>query len=56
MPAPFSKCLVVLGKPIARAADGTLAAEELDEILMELMRAADERVGLVSSPAASVSP
>ena len=56
LPAPFSKCLVVLGKPIARAADGTLAAEELDEILMELMRAADERVGLVSSPAASVSP
>ena len=46
LPAPFSKCLVVLGKPIAKAADGTLAVEELDEILTELMRATDERVGL----------
>ncbi len=46
LPVPFSKCLVVLDKPIARAADGTLAAEELDDILMEMMRAADERVGL----------
>ena len=46
MPAPFSKCLVMMGEPIARAADGALEAEELDDILMELTRAADERVGL----------
>jgi lysophospholipid acyltransferase (LPLAT)-like uncharacterized protein len=46
MPAPFSKCLVLLGKPIVRAADGALEAEELDDILVELTRAADERVGL----------
>ncbi len=46
LPAPFSKCLVVLGRPITRVTDGTLEVEELDDILMELMRAADERVGL----------
>ena len=46
MPAPFSKCLVMVGRPIARATDGALEAEELDDILMELTRAADERVGL----------
>jgi hypothetical protein len=36
----------MMGEPIARAADGALEAEELDDILMELTRAADERVGL----------
>ncbi|MFH1689900.1 MAG: DUF374 domain-containing protein [Candidatus Eisenbacteria bacterium] len=45
MPAPFSRGLVVMGRPIAAAADGTLEAEELDEILTELTRAADERIG-----------
>ena len=46
VPAPFSKGLVVMGRPIAGAADGALKAEELDDILMELTRATDERLGL----------
>lgn len=45
MPAPFSKGLVVMGRPIAAAAEGTLEAQELDRILTELTRAADERIG-----------
>jgi len=46
MPAPFSKCLIVMGKPLAHAADGRLELAELDSALMELTTAADERVGL----------
>jgi lysophospholipid acyltransferase (LPLAT)-like uncharacterized protein len=46
LPAPFSKCLIVMGKPLARAADGSLELAELDRALMELTAAADERVGL----------
>jgi lysophospholipid acyltransferase (LPLAT)-like uncharacterized protein len=46
MPAPFSRGLVVMGRPLASAAVGTLEAEELDRILTELTRAADERIGL----------
>ena len=48
MPAPFSRGLVVMGRPIAAAADGTLEAEELDRILTELTRAADERMGVLT--------
>ncbi|MCK4409207.1 MAG: DUF374 domain-containing protein [Candidatus Eisenbacteria sp.] len=46
MPAPFSRCLIVMGKPLAHAADGRLELAELDSVLMELTAAADERVGL----------
>jgi len=52
VPAPFSKCLVLTGRPIVLTADDAFAAEDLDNILMELTRVADERVGL-SSPAVS---
>ena len=46
MPAPFARALVVMGRPIDGAAEGTLEAAELDRILIELTRAADERLGL----------
>ncbi len=46
LPGPFSRCLIVLGKPLARAADGSLELAELDSALMELTTAADERMGL----------
>ena len=46
IPAPFSKCLIVTGKPLTRAADGSLELAELDSALMELTAAADKRVGL----------
>jgi len=46
MPAPFSRCLIAMGKPLASAADGGLELEELDSALMELTEAADEKVGL----------
>ncbi len=55
VPAPFSKCLVLTGRPIVLTADDAFAAEDLDNILMELTRVADERVGL-SSPAVSAGP
>ena len=44
VPAPFSRGLVMLGKPIAAAADGTLEVSELDRILNELTDEADARV------------
>ena len=46
MPAPFSRCLIAMGKPLASAADGGLELEELDSALMELTEAADEKMGL----------
>lgn len=46
MPSPFAKCLIMMGKPLAHAADGRLELTELDRALMELTAAADERVGL----------
>lgn len=46
LPAPFARCLIVMGKPLMRAADGGLELEELDRVLTELTTAADERVGL----------
>jgi len=46
LPAPFSKCLIVMGKPLMHAADGSLEPAELDRVLVELTAAADERVGL----------
>jgi lysophospholipid acyltransferase (LPLAT)-like uncharacterized protein len=44
VPAPFSRGVVLLGKPIHSAADGTLEAEELDRILDELTDEADARL------------
>ena len=49
MPTPFSRCLIVMGKPLARAADGRLEQGELDSALKELTEAADQRVGLEAS-------
>jgi lysophospholipid acyltransferase (LPLAT)-like uncharacterized protein len=46
MPAPFARALVVMGPPLTAAAKGELEAEELDRVLMELMRETDERLGL----------
>jgi len=43
IPAPFSRALVMLGAPIQAAADGELAAEDLDRILDELTENADAR-------------
>lgn len=53
VPAPFSKCLVLTGRPIVLTADDAFEAEDLDDVLMELTRTADARMGL-SSPAVSV--
>jgi lysophospholipid acyltransferase (LPLAT)-like uncharacterized protein len=49
VPAPFTKCLVLTGKPIVLAADDVFEPEDLDDILVELTRVADERVGLKAS-------
>jgi lysophospholipid acyltransferase (LPLAT)-like uncharacterized protein len=46
IPAPFSKGLVALGKPICEAAKGALTPEELDAILMRLTAATDARLGV----------
>jgi len=45
VPAPFSRGVVMLGRPLHAAADGTLEAEELDRVLDELTDAADARLG-----------
>ena len=45
VPAPFSRGVVMLGKPIHEAADGRLTPEELDAAINELTDEADRRVG-----------
>ena len=44
VPAPFSRCLVALGPPIAAATDGTLTGDELDRILTEWTEETDRRL------------
>jgi lysophospholipid acyltransferase (LPLAT)-like uncharacterized protein len=46
LPAPFSRGLVGLGRPITDAADGRLTAEELDAILEAWTAEIDGRLGV----------
>jgi lysophospholipid acyltransferase (LPLAT)-like uncharacterized protein len=46
VPAPFSKGLVALGKPIHESTSGSLTSEELDAILVRWTEETDARLGV----------
>jgi lysophospholipid acyltransferase (LPLAT)-like uncharacterized protein len=46
VPAPFARSIVAMGPPLTAAATGELEADDLDRVLMDLMRETDEKVGV----------